>query len=346
MGRSVPGTERRERGAFDLLCQAQITVKHILINKIVEFCPCADDTQKQLLNMHQAAVLWLVTLFAVGFAAPRSVRDNRAAPIKVPVVTKYITTEVATVEQDETLVLVAQLCQQSKGQQVNVSVLLNNNPEWEPSFGVVRYYVVDSPAKTLQDALCTNVVDRVAGPTCFIKSWSSANDMYIMATAGQSSAISFTLDAEFSSPTGDNTTKTWFDRNWYEPKVRADTVYLSEIVALVSSQSLLYHQSALMTFSFCPTPKTGKAYEIRATVFGTDGQSSYALYLCDKLPCVVDGDNVVAHNGRQLPSNSVATESKQWTTMYALVVCWGGVFNGSEYVGHFLFNANQMSSPV
>ena len=66
-----------------------------------------------------------------------------------------------------------------------------------------------------------------------------------------------------------------------------DPVYLTEIITTSTIQALAYHRSALLKFTFCPTPKTGSSYEVRATVTGTDGQSSYTQYLCDKLPCVV-----------------------------------------------------------
>ena len=60
----------------------------------------------------------------------------------------------------------------------------------------------------------------------------------------------------------------------------------------------------------------------------------------------VDGANVIAHNGRQVPSNTVTTASGQWQNLYALIVCWGGVYDPvkDNYYGGFLFNANQLMS--
>ena len=90
----------------------------------------------------------LILLFApILLPAALALCTDALPVINVPVTTKYITTEVQTVDQDETIVLVGHLCAQSKGMAVNVTVLLNNNPSWDPTFGVLRYYIVDDPNK-------------------------------------------------------------------------------------------------------------------------------------------------------------------------------------------------------
>ena len=61
--------------------------------------------------------------------------------------TKYITTEVTTLAQNSTVTLVGYLCGQAKGNAVNITVVLNNNPEWNIDKGVLYYYVVDSSNK-------------------------------------------------------------------------------------------------------------------------------------------------------------------------------------------------------
>ena len=71
------------------------------------------------------------------------------------------------------------------------------------------------------------------------------------------------------------------------PMTERDPVYLTEIVTIASIQSIVYKGKALLNFTFCPTPKTGSRYEVRGTVTGIDGQSSYTQYLCTSLPCVV-----------------------------------------------------------
>ncbi|XP_033641442.1 uncharacterized protein LOC117301530 [Asterias rubens] len=296
----------------------------------------------------------LMLLFAVGISA-----DSSPKPINVPVVTKYSTTEVSTAHQDETMSLIGLLCKQSKGMAVNVTVMLINNPDWDPTYGVFRYYVVDAPGKTASSALCTNLKsDGTAGPTCLIKAWPSTNDIYIKGTAGGVEAISFTLDAEmFPSSSAEAalirsqaTRPKHYNPKYFQhpkfPMTERDPVYLTEIVTIASIQSIVYKGKALLNFTFCPTPKTGSRYEVRGTVTGIDGQSSYTQYLCTSLPCVVDGANVIAHNGRQVPSNTVTTASGQWQNLYALIVCWGGVYDPvkDNYYGGFLFNANQLMS--
>ncbi|XP_038065800.1 uncharacterized protein LOC119735921 isoform X2 [Patiria miniata] len=287
-----------------------------------------------------AVLMGFATLLTVAFAAPPIEVSAPPPPITVPVVTKYITSEVQTLAQDASITLIGHLCEQSKGLGVQVTVLLNNNPDWDTSFGVLWYYVVDDPKKNSTAALCSNYPAGVPGANCTVKAWPSVSDIYIKGHAGQSEAVSFTIDVEVR-PAARRAPVRKLD---FPPSANELTVYLSEIVTLATSQSLAYHQKAQLTFTFCPTPQTGTRYEVQAVVTAIDGRSSYALYICDKLPCVVDGPNVIAHNGRQLPSNTVTTASGTWKTLYALVVCWGGVWNPTqhEYIGKFVFNAHMI----
>jgi len=297
--------------------------------------------------MHRVQVrvfIGLATLLACALCT------DALSVINVPVTTKYITTEVQTVDQDETIVLIGHLCAQSKGMAVNVTVLLNNNPSWEPTFGVLRYYVVDDPNKGVSKALCNNYLKGRAVPNCVVPSWPSSNDIFIKGTAGQSAAISFTVDAEIFPKTSKQAAVVQADVPKYSPKlglgppVRRGPVYLTEIVTVSATQELAYHQMAMLNFTFCPTPRTGSRYTVRDTTTDTDGKSSYAQYLCDKLPCEVDGRNVIAHDGRQLPSNTLISPPGQWRTLYALIVCWGGIYEpaNDKYIGHYLFNAVQV----
>ncbi|XP_022101353.1 uncharacterized protein LOC110984987 [Acanthaster planci] len=294
-------------------------------------------------------------LFSVAWAIP--VSDSSAPPpppIIVPVVTNYITTEVQTLAQDASITFIGQLCEQYKGMGVQVTVLLNNNPDWDPSVGVLYYYVVDDPNKGSSAALCNNSPGGSPQANCTVKAWPSNGDIYIKGHAGQSEAISFTLSVVIrpkASKGGASIKPRPFSfikpplRNLGgTPSANNLTVYLSEVVTLTATQPLGYHKKALLAFTFCPTPQTGTRYEVQSTTSATDGRSSYASYICDKLPCVVDGENVIAHNGRQLPSNIVRTGSGTWKTLYALIVCWGGVWNPpkDEYIGHFIFNAHIM----
>jgi hypothetical protein len=114
-------------------------------------------------------------------------------------------------------------------------------------------------------------------------------------------------------------------------------------VTIFAAQALGYHKSALLAFTFCPNPRSGTHYQVETTTTATDGRSSYASYICDKLPCVVDGPYVIAHNGQQLPSNNLVTATGTWKTLYALIVNWGGIWDPAknEYMGHFVFDAHQ-----
>ena len=70
-----------------------------------------------------------------------------AQAVNIDVITKYITTEVTTLQQDESFQLIGYLCGQMKDDGINVTVVLNNNPYWIAVVGVVKFYVVDAANK-------------------------------------------------------------------------------------------------------------------------------------------------------------------------------------------------------
>ena len=72
-------------------------------------------------------------------------------PIQITVATRYITTEETTLLQSQSKVFTATLCNRFNGNIVNATVLLNNNPSWTPEFGVVDYYITDSPTKVIHE---------------------------------------------------------------------------------------------------------------------------------------------------------------------------------------------------
>ena len=126
--------------------------------------------------------------------------------------------------------------------------------------------------------------------------------------------------------------------------------YLTEVVTVESNQRLDYQEEALLQVTFCPNPFTTDEYKITSVVFGTDGISSYAQYVCTKLPCEVDGPNVLPQsNGKQLPNNNVelTTASGQFSHLYVLVVCWAGEYDPAtkNYVGQFQYSGSLSRSP-
>ncbi|XP_038065641.1 uncharacterized protein LOC119735787 [Patiria miniata] len=271
--------------------------------------------------------------------------------IDVPVATRYLTTEVTTLAQGEAVTLVGYLCGQAKGDNINVTVVLNNNPTWFVDIGVVYYYVVDSANKTEKDALCTNMYQGKPGPLCVVNSWPSAGDLYIKGKANLVEAVSLTVDAERTRKVGKRNPTV--KQSAVEPLPRGlpgqkpmgatdQTIYLTEFITLTAFHTLPRLQEAHLSFNFCPTPAIGSQYTITGTASGREGESTWAQYLCDQLPCDLSHPlNIVAADGKQLPSNTVVTHSSRWTQMYALIVCWGGPYDPKTkaYVGEFQFSA-------
>ncbi|XP_072049620.1 uncharacterized protein [Amphiura filiformis] len=269
-----------------------------------------------------------------------------AEPIKVPVSTRYITTAITTIGQGVEKTFIAALCQQFSGETINATLLLNNNPSWDVPSGVVYYYIVDDPAKTQKDALCNNTDKAgVPGPYCIIQKWSSTKDMYLKARAGDVSGISFSIDIDIQKNAKKGIVK---DHKTYAAPgftnsstsrlhLKVDTEYLTEIVTVETSQRLAYKKEALLEITFCPNPFTTLDYKINSIIYGTDGISSYAQYICEKLPCQVDNPDVVGSNGKQVPNNIVTltTQSGQYSHIYVLVVCWSGQYYPTPSPGNF-----------
>ena len=92
-------------------------------------------------------ILFLLNIVPFAVSAVPVTDSSTVPPISVPVVTKYMTTEVQTLGQDEPITMIGQLCASAKGMELQVTVMLNNNPDWDPTFGVLYYYVVDDPNK-------------------------------------------------------------------------------------------------------------------------------------------------------------------------------------------------------
>ncbi|XP_072049621.1 uncharacterized protein [Amphiura filiformis] len=281
---------------------------------------------------------------------------TRAQQIKVPVSTRYITTTISTLSQGENRTFIASLCQRFFGTTVNTTVLLDNNPWWQPNRGIVYYYIVDDPLKTEKDALCNNT-DKAGkpGPYCIVPNWTSTKDLYLKARAGEIAAISFSIDVDIKENTQNkkkvNVKNAKARKNYAAPvkpsnsrfHLNADTEYLTEIVTVKTNQRLGYVREARLEITFCPNPYTTLDYNITSTVFGTDGISSYTQYICEELPCDVE-HNIVKFNGNQLPSNEVVltTSSGQYQHIYVLVVCWAGQFDPSagNYVGEFQYSGS------
>ncbi|XP_072049622.1 uncharacterized protein [Amphiura filiformis] len=299
----------------------------------------------------------LLVSFAVTAYIILVTRAHRILP--VPISTRYITTSISTLSQGEEKTFIASLCggHQLLYDTVNATVLLNNNPSWLPQKGVVYYYIVDDPNKTAKDALCNNTDETgETGPYCVVPKWNSTEDLYIKARAGEVDAISFSIYVVIgynaTNKEEDNVKDTNARQNhvvqlkpsYSRFHLNADIEYLTEIITMDTNQRLGYLDEALLEITFCPNPFTTLDYKITSTVFGTDGISSYAQYICEKLPCEVDNPNVVKFNGKQLPNNEVVltTSSGQYQHIYVLIVCWAGQYDPSvgNYVGEFQYSAS------
>ncbi|XP_038071737.1 uncharacterized protein LOC119740485 [Patiria miniata] len=271
----------------------------------------------------------------------------------VPTIIRYSTTQIENLAQDEDTWFMGELCGHSVGKAVNITMLLNNNPGWEPTKGVVNFEVVDS---NYQDGvLCTNKdADGYATSSCLIESWPNKFDIIILAKAGPVSGIALSLNAEFyeqGSPAALHIKanipslpgpKTLSLPGFNPQSLPALPIPLTESVSVFPSFSLGYLQEAMIQFSWCSNAET-HVFSVESTVTSADGESSYAQYVCDKLPCDV-GMNNIAHNGEQLTSNTVLTDPMQYKDIYVVVVNWGGAYDADAdtYVGDFLYNANQV----
>ena len=140
----------------------------------------------------------------------------------------------------------------------------------------------------------------------------------------------------------------------YQPRkptfgAKEEPEVLTEIVNSKAIESLTWHKSGLLNVTFCKNSETTDNYIISSTVFGIDGKSSYTQYICSGPPCEVDGKNVIAFDGKQLPNNVVhlVTQSGQYENFLVLVVCWSGEYDDKSetYIGHFQYNAQINRAP-
>ncbi|XP_022101412.1 uncharacterized protein LOC110985026 [Acanthaster planci] len=201
--------------------------------------------------------------------------------IDIPVFTNFVTTEVATISHSSTVKLIGYLCGQARGNHVNVSLELPHNPDWNPSLGVLYYYVVDSPSKGEADALCTNLHQGVPGPSCNVKSWPSVGDLYITVHSGLADAVAFSVigtsytKREVNPGVGGERTRKVFSPlkpptanrvprlpPGQETK-EGQVIYLAEFVTLMGPQAIPRLQKAHLNFTFCPTPRMGRGTSSR-----------------------------------------------------------------------------------
>ncbi|XP_077985437.1 uncharacterized protein LOC144440067 [Glandiceps talaboti] len=298
------------------------------------------------------SIVVLCSLLIVYFAnASTFVKNDDQVQIEVG--TSYVTRDVQKPTPKEKKTFVASTCKQFIGDAVNVTLLLNSNPEWIARIGVVYFYVVDDPKKPESQALCTN--GNPARPYCFVDSWKSHNDLYIMTTAGDVNAISYTVNVQFISkhpeanvaiPTNDKTSRNHTD---VSSLTNDDYYYLSEIVHISKNVRLQYQQEVLLNVSFCANSETSQRYTISSEVFGTDGISAYTQYVCIALPCDVDLPNVIKSNPSMLLSNTVilTTTTGEYTHLYVVVVNWGGDYDPTvkQFVGEFQYVATITRNP-
>ncbi|XP_070551257.1 uncharacterized protein [Ptychodera flava] len=252
--------------------------------------------------------------------------------------TRYVTRSVTTVLAEQRKVFTATTCGHFVGNAVNVTILLNNNPSWDPIKGVVYFYVVDEPTKAQSAAVCNNNASGKALPYCSVSQWNSSKDLFIVTTAGRVSAVSFTVNVQFQPKPvmeQNEVNNPWALEKYSDvmfPLMDDDIYYLSEIAETSTTHQLLYQQQVLLNVSFCANKETTDDYMIRSTVFGTDDISSFTQHICDQPDCTVEGGHVIAYNGNQLPSNTVdiTTQHRQYERLYVLLTCWGGSYNPAK----------------
>ncbi|XP_070551267.1 uncharacterized protein [Ptychodera flava] len=254
--------------------------------------------------------------------------------------TRYVTRSVATVLAEQRKVFAASTCGQFVGNSANITILLNNNPEWNPVKGVVYFYVVDDPKKSEDYAICHNhPAGKPAVPFCSVQHWNSSKDLFIVTTAGRVSAVSFTVNVQFRpKPVMEKyyyiEPQMMAKRNPYVvfPRMNDDIYYLSEIAETSTTQQLLYQEQVILDVSFCANKETTDDYLIRSIVFGTDDISSFTQHICDQADCTIEGTHVIAYNGNQLPSNTVdvTTQHAQYQRLFVLLTCWGGDYNPAK----------------
>ncbi|XP_077985689.1 uncharacterized protein LOC144440240 [Glandiceps talaboti] len=289
----------------------------------------------------------------VGFAAVRA-SDIKSLKTDLLVGMRYMTSDVQTVFATQSTLYKASTCKKHIGDAVNVSVILNNNPLWDPNNGVVYFYVVDAESKNETQALCHNhVTGKPAVPYCTVSNWKSSTDLFVYAIAGRVQAISFTMNVIFTPKKMGKRSDVMDQLKPRDPMVRFlpkqnEVVLLKQIAEISIDQPLVYHAGVVLDVSFCPDAGTTSSYKIVSTVFGTDIISSFTQYVCNNPDCSVESPYVINFNGNQLPSNTVTiqTSHQEYSTIYVFVYGWGGELNPAtkQIIGHFRYSASV--SPV
>ncbi|XP_038045434.1 uncharacterized protein LOC119720010 [Patiria miniata] len=275
---------------------------------------------------------------------------TQSGQIAVPTIARYGTTETVTLSQDETQRFVGELCSNSSmGKAVNVTVHLHNNAGWEPVQGVVDVYVVDSNCQG--GVLCTNKDDDgYATAYCLIESWPSLSNIMIVVKAGPVSGIKFSLAAEFYEQGTQPAAHVKTHMPSHIPNLLAmapldqPAITLTQSVEVFPSVSLGSLERALLEFTWC---SDNSMIMIQSTVMSSDGESTYAQYICETLPCDVGTNNIIEQT-EYLPTNTVQTDPMNIDNavgkkLYVVVTSWGGPYDsaGNAYVSNFLYSANQ-----
>ncbi|XP_038046563.1 uncharacterized protein LOC119720790 [Patiria miniata] len=274
--------------------------------------------------------------------------------LTVPTIIRYSTFHIEGLAQDEETWFVAKLCGgNTVGKAINVTMVLNNNLGWEPVKGVVNFAVIDSFFQG--GVLCTNKDSNGdATPHCLIESWPNEHNIIILAKAGPVSGIALSLAVEIfeqGSPAALQVKANIPSRalptilslmKGFDPlSLPPYPIPLTETVSVFPAVSLAYQQQAIIKFSMCSNTEA-HVFSVSSTVTSADGESSFAQYICDTLPCDV-GLNNIAHNGEQQASNVIATDPIVNSDLYVVVVNWGGAYDedSETYVGNFMYHAKQ-----
>ncbi|XP_013385381.1 uncharacterized protein LOC106155211 [Lingula anatina] len=263
--------------------------------------------------------------------------------------TRYVTGALQSTKPVEKGTYVASLCDAFKGKDVVVSVVLQRNPDWNPTFGVINFTVTTAPVAGNLEAsvLCQNWPDANANPApnCTVRNWVATSDLYVNTVASDVGDISFTVIVEFVKAASDshlekiNPPKSMNLKSYID----AGLVYLDQVVHIDKPFHVVYGQTVILAITFCPNPQTTKNYRIDSTIFGIGPNAAFAQYVCKIMPCN-DHQDAIASNPFQLPLNSlsVSTTTADLTTLYIAVVGWGGDYDPSvgTYVGSFVYGAS------
>ncbi|XP_070551261.1 uncharacterized protein [Ptychodera flava] len=279
-------------------------------------------------------ILWISLLF-VAIAGSHGARYK---PTTLEIGTRYVARSVSTLLPGQRKVFAASTCGQFYGNSVNITVILNSNPTWNPLMGVVYFYVVDDPSKAVSAAMCSNNASGIALPHCSVSHWNSKKDLFVVANTGAVSDVSFTVNVQFlpkPGMEGNDVNNPWAlkrESSIKFQKMDDDIYYLTQIAEISTTHQLLYREMVLLSVSFCADEETTDDYMIVSTVYGTDDISSFTQYICDQPDCSPDSSHVIAFNGNQLPVNTIAitAQHKQYGRLYVLLTCWSGSYNPAK----------------